>query len=325
MKGKKTVIIFAETGRVGTAQAVKDAYSAEDNSVLALIIGAEEFQSVASRLAVKRLFREDSAAMRFFRTGKEKISELTANMPEKPDLTFKNADPLYRKIQNIFLRYEPETIILTGASVLRVVLSARAKSAPAASVFAVLDDYCCPMNVINPYIDRYFVPNTGVMTTLVNYGVAENRVEITAFPLPKSLKNLEKTEDYFGIDKREKNQSVVLFLAPPSENTTFFETAKQADTLFERAKIVIYSANDKRLSTLAKQKNYAVYYDGANIDKLIINSDIIVGTAFSPYIARALAFNKPYFFVTPITAFEKRIADFAEKNLVGVKPLTPLN
>ncbi|MDR0752395.1 MAG: hypothetical protein LBF12_07465 [Christensenellaceae bacterium] len=309
MKNKRTTIIFTDEPNIESAQAIKD-YLASDLTNLTIIIGEDEFRSIPFKLVVERLFSEDGAVRRFADKTRNRISSMLIDKKPKDDIKFNSKKSTHIRAYNILIRYNPDLIILNDLSLIQDVIVARDKAMPDVPIAMVLSDYVLDLRIATNKINKFFVDNIAIKTTLVNNNIPEEKVVITDFPInPIIDKPTDKASLYsefgFNVDK-----PLLLISTPPTDAAgirQIFGILSQQKQFFN---IVVDCGGDRNLLTHAHANDLVAINEGRSSFPLYEHASIVIGRPTSLAVAKTLYKGGLYFLLEARGEREARIANY---------------
>ncbi|MDR0696947.1 MAG: hypothetical protein LBF68_05350 [Christensenellaceae bacterium] len=309
MKNKRTTIIFTDEPYIESAQAIKD-YLATDINNLTIIIGEDEFRSIPFKLIVERFFSEDGAVRRFAQKTRFKLSSLMMDKRPKGLPKFNSKKASHVTAYNILIRYNPDLIILNDASLIEDVLVARDKAMPDIPIIMVITDYVLDLRIADNKIDKFFVENMAIKTTLVNNNIPEDKVIISDFPInpvfdKKTNKAALFSEFGFSIDK-----PLVLVSTPLTDAVGIRQTFDILSEQKQYYNIVVDCGKDRNLLTHAHQSDLVAINEGRSSFPLYEHASIVIGRPQPLAIAKTLYAGGLYFLLEPRGEREQRIFQF---------------
>lgn len=315
MKNKRTVILFTDEINAESAQSVRD-HLAGDKENLPIIIGEDEFQSVAARLIKDRLFNEDGFVMRSYEKLKSRyISKKMDKVPPQ-DIAFKNQSASYRKAYNILVRYNPDLIILNGPCIMREVLAARAKALPDAKVVMLVTGYILNRQLINKHIDRYFIDNIAIKTTLVNEGIPEDKITLADFPICPRFDREFIKEEIYNEYKFTEGKPTVLIAVPPADNSEIRGAIDCLEARKSDFNIIADCGKDREILVYARDRGIKAINEGRESSPLYAIADIVISRPSPMIMAKTFYKEKLFFALNPKSEEEKRTAEYLKDIIV---------
>ncbi len=225
---KKTVVVFYSKGYCDqVAYALEEYYNSIADQVSVLLINESQYTSIGSRKFKDGLYKFSMRNMpsvnRFCgyisyqynekfknKTSKnaketEAESKAVAVDPEKEE-SFKNLKTRFRKVDNIFLRFNPDVVICTTPVSLEKSLKARERLGMSMQICVAITDYCTNRGLINSGVDKFLVQNTGIKQTLTTFGIKEENIQVLGTPINTAItKKYDRAKmlEYFGVQNKE--------------------------------------------------------------------------------------------------------------------------
>lgn len=305
MKNKKTVLIFANDTTGSFAVAIKERLSA-NKDILCIIIGENEFRSTGKQIAQDLLLKPNGIVNRTSEMLLQRRQERSIDKLPPQDIAYKEHNVSYQKMNNVFTRYSPRLVIMTGGTLLQEVLAVRAAFWADTKVFMLVKDFAIHSGIINKHLDKYYVENTAVLTMLANKGVKEGSIALSNIQVPRHFDTeIDKTEalQKLGLDTGKPTVAFCLFgKSTDKDKTAINELAE----FKKRCNIVAYCAEDRELLGYAAGLGITAYNEGGDLNLIYSAADIAVTRPQSKTITEALYKKVLCAAITPASELEQR-------------------
>ncbi|MDR3185937.1 MAG: hypothetical protein LBU04_03920 [Christensenellaceae bacterium] len=317
MKNKRTTIVFTDEYNQENAQAIKD-YLASDPNNLAIIIGESEFQSIISKLIKTRLFNEDGFVMRTAEKAKRKFQSFIIDRLPPQDIKFNPNNVAHAKAYNILIRYSPDLIVLNDASVMKDIIAARNKAMPDVPIVMVVTDYIVSHRIINKHINKFYVDNMAIKTTLVNNNIPENDVILSDFPINTEFDAEFDKQEFFTKYNFSHDKPTILVSVPHSENAGIREALDVLKDKREKFNVIVDCGKDRNILVYAREKGITAINEGQCSHPVYANADIVIGRPTPLSIAKTFYGEKLFFSLQPKTETEQRTVSYLDKKIIPV-------
>lgn len=257
---------------------------------------------------------QDNAATRKVNRARKKLRyESTAN--EANEIT-KMLNGRLKHMRNIYYRFNPELMMCLSPKNLNMAISAKILLGLNNNIAAYIPNVVLDKRYISFDCDAYYVVNKDVRAKLIKYGVGENRIIVSGFPVHHLDANSKsETRTRLGI---QSDLPVVLLTCGALGQIKMQETFQTLLEDSERFNLVVDIGNEKpqkyeKLVELCPARENIKICSGEAVRDLIPAADILVTT---PDIDRAyLAFNAkiPVFFIKPSTVLQTKSASYLHK------------
>lgn len=314
MNNKKTVLIFAGERNAAFARAIKERlYGSKE--LLTVIIGENEFESTGKQIAKDLLFKSESflvkTARRFFASDPDK----TIDKLPQGELQYKDKNPVYLKMRNVFGRYRPEIVILLDGALLKETLAVRAKFSQETRIYLPVNEFFARADVISPYIDKYFAENTAVLTMLANLGVKERAIALSNIQVTTALDPVLSQKEACELLAIEPDKKVLLFCCRERCADIDKKTLSELKEFGDNNEVVAACGGDRELLEYALSLGYKAFNEGADYNALYTAAELVITRPQTLTAAEALYKQKLVVLIDPATETEKR-------NLKGLKDYT---
>lgn len=287
MKNKQTVLVFANESTEVFARAIKERLS-HIKDALCIIIGENEFVSTGLQIAKDLLLNPDGIVIKTAKKILEGGPDRGIDRILSSDITYTDRSVSFVKMRNVFRRYEPKAVVLMSGALAKEALAVRAKFAPDVKVFMLVKDFGIHCGIINHNIDKFFVENMAILTTLANYGVKERQIAVTNIPVPAEFDNAIPKDEAAKTLNLDAQKPVLLFRGgdklTPSDKTALIELTEFS----KRANVLVYCGTNRKLFEFASSLRLKAFNEGYDLNMLYSAADLLITRPVSQNILVAL-------------------------------------
>ena len=176
--------------------------------------------------------------------------------------------------------------------------------------------------VKHEYIDNFFVSNENMKKDLINYGVAENKIYVTGFPIsPKFSEKFNREEVLKEFDLKDNMKTILLFAGGKMglARKNIFEILEDLTLISDKVQTVAISGKNEKIYNkfieIAKNyENVKILEYTNKIPELESVTDLVITKPGGATASECIASCTPIFIINPIPGQEKENADYLEKN-----------
>ncbi|MDR2266557.1 MAG: hypothetical protein LBE09_03075 [Christensenellaceae bacterium] len=318
MKNKRTTIIFTDEANAESAQAIKD-YLASDANNLTIIIGEDEFRGIAFKLVTDRLFKDDGNVRRIAEKVRRQISGLTIDKLRSEEIKFNSKKTSHVKAYNILIRYTPDLIILNDETVIDAVLAARDKALPNVPVIMVVSNFALNLKIANQKINKFFVENMTIKTTLVNNNIPESDIIVADFPINPAFDNDVNKNAIYDEFRFSYDKPLVVFSTPALDTESVTSSLYALQTLMQLSRslnIILDCGRNRNMLSFAQSHSLPAINEGRSSHALYRLADIVIGRPIPISIAKTLYAGNIYFMLEPKGIYEQRTASYFSNGVI---------
>lgn len=288
MKSKTTIAVIGKEDNCIYGNCIKE-FLHNDHSFTTIIMSSCEFSSYYKNVLKEKL----SLNSMIFREGKDIIESnlIKFNVDKiiKDDTTFYSKKTRYINMMNMFIRFNPQVVVMTDCSVIVPCVATIKRLFSSTKTVVCIDDFVLDKRFINSNVDLYIVQNLEIKNSLLENGIQAERIALSDIPSRKE------------------------FYSSPSKE----ETSKLLGVNLEHPTVLIVKSdfNDdylKKLETseLVNSFNFISVIDDDNADLNVPFScaDIIITHPQSKTLVKGLIKNKLIFTYYPKNILDKRNA-----------------
>ena len=332
---KKTVVVFYSEGYCDqVANALGEYYKSIADQVSVLLINENQYTSFGTRKIKDNLYKFSMRNIPSFnkfcgyiayqynekfknkqsKNAKETEAEPLPSSADQKEEAFKGLKRYFRKVDNIFLRFNPDVVVCTTPVSLEKALKARERLSSSTQICVAITDYCTPRGLINKGVDKYIVQNANIKQTLSTFGIKESNIDVLGTPISSSImKVFDKTKilDEFNVLNKELPNVVLVsgrcgcarvidgfkVLAPYSNIMNLFVFANDSTNIHSFVKSYVKSA---KITT-----NIYVIDKIAEMAKIYSIADVIITSPTAGITYEAAARGIPCVLLRPITQLEE--------------------
>lgn len=261
-------------------------------------------------------FKEESKIRKVYDKVKEyrKTSKIDKLAPQKVSFNIKS--PVHRRVQNVFLRYNPDIVIAMTPSILIPTLAVREKLKVETKVVVVIDEFCLDKQMVNPLVDMYFVDNHDIKDELVQNKIDDENITITSIPVRSKIQKQLSREDALKVFDFEDKPTVMLVASQYGDERFKKVISALSDEKFDINLIVACGYNRRLLAYVREKTNFVGLNEGIDINAGYCCSDIIVARPTAMVLAEALYKKKLVFSIYPSGEMEKRTHEYLGLDLI---------
>lgn len=315
MRDKKTIVILTDNSSRNTSAAIKESFKG-NREVLTIIIAENELESYVWNSLFNYLFKEESKIRSYY----DKFSELKkASRMDKlasQKVSFNIKSPVHRRVQNVFLRYNPDVVIAMTPRVLHPSLAVRDKLRMKTKVAVVIDEFCLDKQMVNKAVDFYFVDNHDIKEQLTNFGINENKTQINNIPVRKHIQKVMAREDALKVFDFEDKPTIML-IASQYGDEKFRKVINALSEARLDINVIVACGYSRRLLAYVREKTHFLgLNEGIDINAGYSCADIVITRPTATVLAEAIYKKKLIFSLYPSGEMERRTLDYLGLDLL---------
>lgn len=315
MRDKKTIVILTDNSSRNTSAAIKE-YFRSNREVLTIIIAESELESYIKTSLFNYFVKEESRVRIFYDKMKEMLKASRMDKPASTKVSFNVKSPIHRRVQNVFLRYNPDIVIAMTPKVLAPSLAVRDKLRVKTKVVVVIDEFCLDKQLVNPAVDYYFVDNHDIREELVANNVSEDKIQINNVPVRKHFQKSITREEALKVFDFPDRPTIMLVASQYGD-----DKLKRVVAALQNAKldinVLVACGYSRRLLAYVREKtDFLGLNEGIDMNAGYSCADIVVARPTATVLAEALYKKKLVFSIFPSGEMEKRTHDYLGLDLV---------
>lgn len=270
-KEKDVVLIFTTKEKTHITDALKSQLLELNKELLIILFDVDELYTRVLPDFLTSQFKIQLNISRIEQSKKTKKIESNIDKLGQYDLAFKN-NISYKRMENIFLRYNPKAVILTGIDGLEEATSVKNKLQSNVKIFLYDTELLFNKQLLNPFVDKLIVANDISATRLSEDNIDLTKVLTAGIAYPKSYEKpmlRAKANKTLGIVDKKKT---LLFVFDDNESGAKMDALISVlSNHKDKYNILIWSNNNEEISKVALLNGYKVY-NQKNIDFNILLS-----------------------------------------------------
>lgn len=315
MKDKKTIVILTDNSSRNTSAAIKGFFK-KNREVQTIIIAESELQSYVRNYIFNYYFKEESRIRKFYDKMKElkKASNIDKLATQK--VAFNAKSPVHKRVQNVYLRYNPDVVIAMTPSILIPALASRDKLRLKTKVVVVIDEFCLDKQMVNPAVDMYFVDNHDIKDELVENKVKEENITVSNIPVRNRFQKQLIREEALKVFDFEDKTTIMLVASQYGDEKFRKIISVLHDEKLDINVIVACGFNRRLLAFVREKTNFVGLNEGIDLNAGYSCSDIIIARPTATVLAEALYKQKLIFSIYPSGEMERRTHEYLGLDLI---------
>lgn len=231
----------------------------------------------------------------------------------------------YEKLNKLFNRHNPNTIVCTQAFPCGMVADFKVKKKLKVKIVGVLTDFAPHSFWINDGVDYYIVPSLEAKDRFIKKGVPADSIKVYGIPIRAKFSaqlNKEPIAQQLGFDV---NIPTILIMGGGQGLGPIKEIVKSLMKIEMSFQVVVLAGTNKKIVKALNeyieetQKKILVFEFANNVDELMELASMIITKPGGITTAECLAKGLPMVIVDPIPGQEMRNTDFLIKKGIGIR------
>lgn len=326
MKERETIIIFTSSEKALIANALKQQINFVDPNWLVIIIDEQElYTRVLSDFLTSQL-KFQFNIKRIEQTKRAKKVAESMDCVGNFDLVFRNSTS-YKRMENIFLRYKPKAVILTGVDGLIESTSVRDKLKSKTKVFLYDTELLFNKQLLNPYLDHFFVANEASFERVIAHRIKPCRVSIAGIAYPTEYnKTVLRAEANKILGLINKKRTVLFLFDETYSSSQMKSLVSILSNHTNKYNYLIWSKDNEEVSKIALLSGYKVYNKNTvDFSLLLSASNVIVTKPSSFYFTIAFRAEKLCVSLGNSQDLDELIVEAYKDKIIVCKTLIRLN
>lgn len=309
--------VAENSGHKIAADAIRDVLQQESLEVSSLSIDASSYFSPIVKGIILRSYLELIKSDPFvweYLYDNPKIVNLTAKLKEILD-TLKSK----RLKKKVFYDFQPDAVVCTHAFSCGVFSALKKNSMNGLPLVAITTDFDIHAYWLYSNVSYYLVANSEIADKLMNYGISNNRIEVTGIPVSPAFASIENKR---VIRERLKLEDLPTILIMGGNHgfghmeriVTYLNLLPQ---LFQIIVVTGKNINlQRKLERLARQikRPMRIYGYAYNVSELMQAADILISKPGGLTTSESLCCGLPMIIVNPIPGQEERNSRYLIKH-----------
>lgn len=315
MKDKKTIVIFTDNSSRNTSASIKEIFK-DNKEFLTIIIAENELESYVRNSLFNYFFKEESRIRNYYDKVSELVKSSRMNKLASQKISFNIKSPVHRRVQNVFLRYNPDIVIAMTPRVLAPSLAVKDKLKFNTKVVVVIDEFCLDKQMVNKAVDYYFVDNHDIKEQLNTLGISEDRIQINNIPVRKHIQKEVSREDALKNFDFEDKPTLMVVASQYGDDKFKKVISALNDAKLDINVIVACGYSRRMLAYVREKTDFLGLNEGIDINAGYSCADIIITRPTATVLAEALYKKKLVFSLYPSGEMEKRALDYLGLDLI---------
>ncbi len=315
MRDKKTIVILTDNSSRNTSAAIKE-YFRNNREVLTIIIAENELESYIKTSVFNYLFKEESRIRSFYDKMNEMRKASKMDKLSSQKIAFNVKSPVHRRVQNVFLRYNPDIVIALTPKVLTPSLAVRDKLRMKTKIVVVIDEFCLDKQMINTAVDYYFVDNHDIKEQLTANRVSEDKIQINNIPVRKYFQKKLAREEALKVFDFPDKPTIMLVASQYGDDKLKRVIAALQSAKLDINVLVACGYSRRLLAYVRERTDFLGLNEGIDMNAGYSCADIVVARPTATVLAEALYKKKLVFSIYPSGEMEKRTHDYLGLDLV---------